>query len=102
MTILKPLITKPPAPPHILLYTLGNYTHPTTKHSLAQYIIPPLLTYFGLGAEKEFMRLERKFDCWVGSKVVKGGAGDEVGEFRLTIVKPRKYLLVSSHRPTSK
>ena len=46
------------------------------------------------------MRLERKFDCWIGSGVVRSGPepgvggvrtkeGEE-GEFRLTVVKPRE------------
>ena len=95
MPILKPLTPSLPTPhltPHILLYTLGNHPYPTTKHSLAQFLISPLLEYFDLGKEGDVMRLERKFDCWVGSGVVRPGrrGGSEGVEFRLTVVKPRE------------
>lgn len=84
--------------PHILLYATGNHTHPTTKHSLGQYIIPNLLARFGLPDEREFMRLERKHDCWVGSGMVRGrgsGAGDQDAGFRLTVAKPRTFNATS-------
>lgn len=79
--------------PHILLYALGNYTHPTTKHSLAQYVIPALLRHFDLGKEGDFLRMERKHDCWIGSGVVKsrtGGGGGVGSGWRLSIAKPRQ------------
>ena len=88
-----------PAPlrtPHILLYTLGNYTHPSTKHSLGQYVIPSLLRRFDLPKEGDFLRLERKHDCWLGSGMIRtSGRGEGEGQgFRLSIAKPRE----SSHK----
>ena len=63
------------------------------------------------------MRLERKFDCWIGSGVVRSGSGPgaggagggrgEEGEFRLPVVKPRELgrvrlgLLMTSRSSSS-
>lgn len=71
--------------PHIVLYCLGNYTHPTTRHSLAQYLIPSLFEELldikvprdskgkelvRMGSEEGLLKLHRKHDAWIG-----GGMG---------------------------
>lgn len=77
--------------PHIVLYCLGNYTHPTTRHSLAQYLIPSLFEeLLGVKAQRDskgkelvrpgsdgLLRLHRKHDAWIGggTGVVPAGQG---------------------------
>lgn len=95
-----------PKPLHVLLYLLGNYTHPNTRHSLAQFLIPSLLAGYNLPP----LELERRYQSYVSTGVVrlppapklakgvhrkKGEIPGWEGEFemQITIVKPSKCRL---------
>jgi hypothetical protein len=93
-----------PKPIHVLLYLLGNYTHPSTRHSLAQFLIPSLLAGYNLPP----LELERRYQSYISTghvrlpcapKLAKGvhrKKGEVVGwegefEMQVTVVKPSEF-----------
>jgi hypothetical protein len=93
-----------PKPLHVLLYLLGNYTHPNTRHSLAQFLIPSLLAGYNLPP----LELERRYQSYVSTGIVrlppspqlpkgvqrkKGEIPGWEGEFemQITVVKPSEF-----------
>lgn len=103
--------------PHLVVYALGNYPWPLSRHSLPQSILPSISQHYGLSAGHnsrrtkspivtQTMELDRKHQCWIGGGLVecesprrpvkhRNGGGEAEGTNHrviLTLVMPRKSM----------
>lgn len=106
--------------PHIVVYALGNYPYPLSRHSLPQSLLPFILQRYALSAatdtkskgnrdsasiaNKNALTLMKKHDCWIGGGLIDiGSTGSRGNKTRqtveseeagpravLTLVKPRE------------
>ena len=77
--------------PHVLVYALGNYPYPLSRHSLPQSVLPDILQRYGLSTARAIMpnngnarsatgsfgnalTLMKKHDCWIGGGLVDIGS----------------------------
>lgn len=80
-SVTPPVISRPIIP-HIMVYALGNYPYPLSRHSLPQSLLPLILERYGpissrtknANASKEQgvnpLKLLKKHECWVGGGLV--------------------------------
>lgn len=77
--------------PHVLVYALGNYPYPLSRHSLPQSVLPDILQRYGLSTARATMpnngnarsatgsfgnalTLMKKHDCWIGGGLIDIGS----------------------------
>jgi peptidyl-tRNA hydrolase len=107
--------------PHLVVYALGNYPWPQSRHSLPQSLLPFLSQHYGFSGATtskpsqsrtsrsptvaQTMELDRKHQCWIGGglieyepprKAAKSRPGNVENEgvkhsAILTLVIPRKF-----------
>lgn len=80
-----------PKVPHILVYALGNYPYPLSRHSLPQSVLPHMAQQYALstaratiptkgnarstsGSVGNALTLMKKHDCWIGGGLVDIGS----------------------------
>lgn len=114
--------------PHLVVYALGNYPFPQSRHSLPQSLLPFMSQHYGLSGGNNLkqsqsrtsrsptvaqtMELDRKHQCWIGGGLIDydlprkaakrrpGSAETEGMNHRaiLTLVIPRMFALETSNK----